>query len=61
MKTRPIQQSQSARKPYQKASMHIIEIDAVDVLTTSGATTRQIDGFVKESTNDWFESPSVQQ
>ena len=44
------------RRAYTKAKMNIIEIDSVDIFTASGAATRQIDGFGKQGTNDWFES-----
>ena len=60
MKTSPIQQSQSARKPYQKATMQVIEVESEGFFTQSGATTRQIEGFGKENTNDWFASPSAE-
>ncbi|MCF0217345.1 MAG: hypothetical protein HUK21_12865 [Fibrobacteraceae bacterium] len=57
MRTRTSQQSLSARKPYPKASMHIVEIEASDVLTTSGGQqppAPQVESFKKQSTSDWF-------
>ncbi|MCF0221824.1 MAG: hypothetical protein HUK19_05980 [Fibrobacter sp.] len=45
------------KKAYQKATLKIIEIEADDVLTTSGGQqppTRQIENIKKQSTDDWF-------
>ncbi|MCF0223120.1 MAG: hypothetical protein HUK20_02520 [Fibrobacter sp.] len=44
----------SFKRPYTKASMQIIAVESEGFFTASGAATRQIEGFGKESTDDWF-------
>ena len=56
MKNSLIQQCQLTRRHYTKASMLIIEMESEGFFTQSGAATRQIENFGKQSTNDWFES-----
>ena len=53
-KTHPNLQCQLARRRYIKALMQIIEVENEGFFTASGAATRQVESFKKESTDDWF-------
>ena len=60
IKTNSCVQCGHPRRSYTKAKMQVVKIESEGFFTQSGATTRQIEGFGKENTNDWFASPSAE-
>ena len=42
------------RRAYTKAKMQVVKIESDGFFTQSGPATRQIEGFGKQGTNDWF-------